>query len=173
VQANMFGASARMLRSPSDENIDACRTAIDVRSRAGMVLLHSNMCSVHAQGLLAAGRVSEAEAALKEGFCFAEQNGEGVYLADLHRVEGLIALAQPTPDRTRADACFSKAIEIAHDQGALPAELRAATDLARLWRAAGSANDPRALLEPILAAFEGGERSSYVREARAWLAEFA
>ena len=36
-------------------------------------------------------------------------------------------------------------------------ELRAATDLARLWRETGSPNDPRALLEPILAAIEGGE----------------
>jgi predicted ATPase len=123
--------------------------------------------------LLAAGRVSEAESSLKEGFAFAEQNGEGSYLADLQRVEGLIALAQPAPDRTRADACFNKAIEIARDQGALLAELRAATDLARFWRDTGSANDPRALLEPILAGIEGGERSRDVREARALLAEIA
>ena len=50
-------------------------------------------------------------------------------------------------------------------------ELRAATDLTRLWRDTGAPNDPRALLEPILAAIEGGESTRDVRNARALLAE--
>ena len=75
----------------------------------------------------------------------------------LHRLDGQIALEQPEPDRARAEACFLKAIDIARSQEARLLELRAATDLARLWRDAGSPNDPRALLEPILAAIEGGE----------------
>ena len=50
-------------------------------------------------------------------------------------------------------------------------ELRAATDLARLWRDTASANDPCALLEPILAAIEGGDNTRDVRNARALLAE--
>jgi hypothetical protein len=52
-------------------------------------------------------------------------------------------------------------------------ELRAATDLARLWGDAGSSNDPRALLDPILAAIEGGENKRDVRNARALLAEIS
>jgi hypothetical protein len=50
-------------------------------------------------------------------------------------------------------------------------ELRAATDLARLWRDMGSPNEPRALLEPILAAITGGETARDVRNARALIAE--
>ena len=50
-------------------------------------------------------------------------------------------------------------------------ELRAANDLARLWRETSSPNDPRPLLEPILAAIEGGESMRDVRNARALLAE--
>ena len=50
-----------------------------------------------------------------------------------------------------------KAIEIARSQEARMLQLRAATDLARLWRDTGSPNDPRALLKPILAAIQGGE----------------
>ncbi len=49
-------------------------------------------------------------------------------------------------------------------------ELRAATDLVRLWREAGKPNDPRALLKPILAAIEGEETTRDVRNARALLA---
>jgi hypothetical protein len=70
-----------------------------------------------------------------------------------------------------AQACFLQAIDVARTQEARLLELRAATDLARLWRDNGSPNDPRALLEPILAAIEGGEATRDVRAARALLAE--
>jgi len=46
-------------------------------------------------------------------------------------------------------------------------------DLARFWRETGSPNDPRALLEPILAAIEGGENTRDVGNARALLAVIA
>jgi predicted ATPase len=82
-----------------------------------------------------------------------------------------VALKRPQPDRLRAEACFVKAIEVAHGQEARLLELRAATDLARLWRDARSDRDPRALLEPILATIEGGATARDVRNARALLAE--
>ena len=55
--------------------------------------------------------------------------------------------------RERAEVSFLKAIEIADGQEARMLELRAATDLTAsgLWRDTGAPNDPRALLEPILA----------------------
>ncbi len=76
-----------------------------------------------------------------------------------------------SPDPARAEASFHRAIEIARSQEARLLELRAAADLARLWRDAGSPNDSRALLEPILAQIEGGENMRDVRNARALVAE--
>jgi predicted ATPase len=108
---------------------------------------------------------------LQEAFAFVEQSGERFWLSELHRVDGQIALNQPKPDRAHAEVCFLQAIEIAHSQEARMLELRAATDLARLWHDTGSPNDPRALLEPILAAIEGGETTRDVRNARALLVE--
>jgi hypothetical protein len=52
-------------------------------------------------------------------------------------------------------------------------ELRAATDLSRLRRETKPADDPRALLNPILAAIEGGESARGVRNAGALLAPIA
>ena len=115
--------------------------------------------------------MADAEAELQDAFAFVERSGERFWLADLYRVDGQIALRRPETDRERAEACFLKAIEIAHGQEARMLELRAATDLARLLHEAGAPNDPRALLEPILAAIEGGETTRDVRNARALLAE--
>jgi hypothetical protein len=77
----------------------------------------------------------------------------------------------PCSDRPRAEACFLKSIDIARSQESRLLELRAAIDLARLWRDTGSTNDPRALLEPILAQIEGGKTRRDVRNARELLGQ--
>ena len=99
---------------------------------------HVSSCRSPADG----GRCGGAEAVLQEAFAFVEQSGERFWLADLHRFDGQIALKRPEPDRARAEACFLKAIDIARSQEARLLELRAATDLARLWRDAGSPEIP-------------------------------
>jgi class 3 adenylate cyclase/tetratricopeptide (TPR) repeat protein len=167
----LFHACARAGRDPAAEHIEAIRTALDIYNRSGAGIMGSLFLSQLADSLLRAGDVTGSERALREAFAFVEQSDERFWLADLHRVEGQIALQRPEPNRERAEACFLQAVEIAHGQEARMLELRAATDLARLWRDTGSPNDPRAPLEPILAAIEGGESTRDVRAARALLAE--
>ena len=169
----LYPACARATREPTEENIAALRTAIDARHPSGARQSDSVFISHLAEASLMAGDLAGAEAALREAFAFVEQSGERNWLADLHRVEGQIALKKREPDRTRAEACFLQAVEIARGQEARMLELRASTDLARLWRDTGSPNDARALLEPILAAIEGGESTRDVRAARVLLAEIA
>jgi predicted ATPase len=164
-------ARARAAHEPSGQNIAALRAAIDAWRQSGGGLGQSAFIAGLAEALLASGDLIGAEAALQEGFAYVEQSGEGLFLADLHRVGGQIVLKQPEPDRARAEARFLQAIEVARGQEARLLELRAATDLARLWRDTGSPYDAPALLEPILAAIEGGDRSRDVRNARALLAE--
>jgi predicted ATPase len=146
------------------------RGAIAANNRSGGYFSDSIFKSYLAEALLMRREVAGAEAALQDAFTFVERSGERFWLADLYRVDGQIALRRQEPDRARAEASFLKAIDIARSQEARMLELRAATDLARLWRE-GAPNDPRALLEPILAAIEGGETTRDVRNARALLAE--
>src|SRR6266436_1903548 len=113
---------------------------------------------------------SACSTALHAGFSFVEQSGEQYWLADLHRLSGQSALLQAQPDRARAEACFTKAIAVARSQEARLLELRAATDLARLWRGGRPNGDLRGLLEPILAGIEGGQTARDVRDARTLLA---
>ena len=85
--------------------------------------------------------------------------------------DGQIALNGREPDRARAEACFLQAIEIAREpRGAHARTARRDRPRPALARA-GSPDDPRALLEPILAAIEGGENTRDVRNARMLLAE--
>jgi hypothetical protein len=164
---------ARARRDPTAQHIAAIRAAHDAHHRSGARILDSMILSNVAEASLATGDVAGVEATLQEAFEFVELSGERFLLADLHRIAGKSALRRGAPDRARAEACFLKAIEVARDQEARLLELRAATDLAHLWRDTGSPNDPRTLLEPILAAIEGGEEMRDVRDARALLAEIA
>ena len=166
-----YQASARAMGEPTEENVAALRCAIAANNRSGGYFSDSIFKSYLAEALLMRRDIAGAEAALQDAFAFVERSSERFWLADLHRVDGQIALKRPETDRERAEACFLKAIEIAHGQEARMLELRAATELARLWREAGAPNDPRALLEPILAEIEGGEATRDVRNARALLAE--
>ena len=167
----LLHACACATREPTEENVATLRAAIDAQHRYGGRIGGSYFISQLAEALLMSGNEKRAEATLREAFAFVEQSGERFWLSELHRVDGQIALNQPKPDREHAEVCFLQAIEIAHSQEANMLGLRAATDLARLWHDTGSPHDPRALLEPILAAIEGGEGSRDVRDARALLAE--
>ena len=73
------------------------------------------MLSHLAEVALEAGDLDQAEADLAQGFAFVDQSGERFWLADLHRLSGQLALRQAA-DRSRAEACFKKAIEVARGQ---------------------------------------------------------
>jgi class 3 adenylate cyclase/predicted ATPase len=169
--AGLHHAYARAMREPIEQNVGAIRAALDALRKSGGHTGNSAHISHLAEALLTAGDLAGAEAALADGFAFVAQSGEQYWLADLHRLQGQLALRRPEPDRRGAEACFVKALEIASGQEARLLQLRAANDLARLWRDTRSDRDPRALLHPILATIEGGETSRDVRNARTLLAE--
>jgi class 3 adenylate cyclase/tetratricopeptide (TPR) repeat protein len=171
--AALHHAYARAMREPGKNNIATLRTAFDRMRSAGGFTGSSMILSNMAEAALQAGDLRQAQADLAQGFAFVEQSGERYYLADLHRLSGRLALRQVQPNLSRAEACFAKAIDVAHGQHGRLLELRAANDLARLWREGNSNNDVRALIEPILAEIEGGEAALDVREARELLAAFA
>jgi predicted ATPase len=164
-------ALACAARRPTAENVAAVRAAMSAKNRIGIRMFDSVFLTYLAAALLSAGDVTTAEATLKEAFAFVEESGVQFWVAELHRLDGRIALKRAEPDSARAEACFIQAVDIARSQEALLLELRAATDLARLWRDAGTRGDPRPRLGPILAAIEGGETTRDVRNARALLAE--
>jgi predicted ATPase len=89
------------------------------------------------------------------------------------RIAGEIALLEPKPDATKAEAYFYRALEVARQQQAKSLELRAAMSMARLWRDQGKRDEARELLAPVYGWFTEGFDTLDLKEAKALLDELA
>lgn len=76
-----------------------------------------------------------------------DETGEAYALSDLHRLQAAIALADD--DRATAERYLATALDVARLQGAKFWELRAAIDLAGLWRDQGRNAEAISLLQPV------------------------
>ncbi len=115
---------------------------------------------------------------LKEGLdCFdetapiIETTDERCNEAELHRLRG--NLLNATGDRAAAEQSYHQALAVAKRQGARLFELRAATNLARLWGDQGKREQACALLAPIYSWFTEGFDTPILGEATALLKELS
>ena len=90
---------------------------------------------------------------------------------DTLRLRGDVLLAMADP--TAAEASYREAIAIAQQQTAKLGELRAATNLARLWRDQGKRTAAHELLAPVCGWFTEGFGTPVLQEAKALLDELA
>jgi class 3 adenylate cyclase/tetratricopeptide (TPR) repeat protein len=124
---------------------------------------------VFAHALTEQGRHDEALAALAEGCEWIEATGERVWEAELHRMKGLVLLAQ---DRLgEAQTSLQQAVRIARHQQAKSLELRASVNLARIWAEDRRRAEARDLLEPVYCWFTEGFDTADLRQAKALLDE--
>ena len=93
--------------------------------------------------------------------------------AEVHRIAGEIALMSPEPDAAKAEACFEQALAVARKQQAKSWELRAAMNMACLWRDQGKRQQARELLSPVYGWFTEGFDTLDLKEAKALLDEMA
>jgi predicted ATPase/class 3 adenylate cyclase len=91
-----------------------------------------------------------------------------IYDTELHRLRGdLLAIAGDDG----AQESYHHAIRLARQQGAKFYELRAATSLARLWKAQGKRSEARELLAPVYDWFTEGFDTQDLIDAKALLEE--
>jgi predicted ATPase len=115
------------------------------------------------------GRVEEGLRLLAEALTAFEASGRGDLLAEAHRLQGELLLAQAGTGQEEAAACFQQALAMARRQQAKAWELRAATSLARLWQQQGKAAEARQLLAEVHAWFTEGFDTADLRQARTLL----
>ncbi len=93
------------------------------------------------------------------------------FVAELHRLRGLLLLRADAGEHRKAEADFRTALEIARQQEALSLQLRAARDLARLLAERGERQEARDLLATVYREFTEGFDTPDLVEAKTLLNE--
>ena len=117
-----------------------------------------------AEGYAKMGKIEQGMAVVSEAFELMKQTGEQQWEAELYRTLSRLQLMRGSQEE--AEASLQKALEIARRQNARSWELRAAIDLAHLWRRQGRADEGRQMVKEIYAWFTEGFDTPELREAR-------
>jgi predicted ATPase len=126
-----------------------------VQSNFGQYL--SALAGALAEGFAAAGQVWRAQDVIVDAIARSERSDERWYLPELLRIRAAISLRMDGSDgAVAAEKYLGRSIDLARAQTALSWELRAATDLARLWRDRGCISAARALLSDVHCRFVEG-----------------
>jgi predicted ATPase len=118
------------------------------------------------------GIMEEPEAGLTvlaEALTLMDTTGERWYAPELYRLKGALLLQQSSDNHAEAEACFHKALNIAHSQQAKSFELRTATSLAKLWQQQGKYQEAHDLLAPVYNWFTEGFDTADLKDAKALL----
>ncbi len=100
-----------------------------------------------------------------------DETGEAYFQCDLHRLQAAIAMADD--DAEAAEQCLVMALDVARRQGGKLWELRAAIDLAGLWRDQGKTAEAISLLQPVHDSIADGDCPNDRATARELLAALA
>lgn len=166
----------------------------------GLAAMRRGIAAVEAMGarierpmflaMLAEGYAVAADPAaglevLAAALAMAEETGEHLWAAELHRLRGVLLCQVGSPPATgqahpvtvpgipQPEACFHRALAIARDQQAKTWELRAAVSLSRLWQQQGRRQAAYDLLAPLYHWFTEGFDTADLQEARVLLESLA
>jgi predicted ATPase len=117
-----------------------------------------------------ANEIEKGLAAVDETLERCKARHEQWYVPELLRIRGELMLKDPRhQSASSAEQCFTEALKLAKQQGALFWELRNALSLARLRVGQDRKTDARQILEPVYGAFTEGFQIVDVREAKTLL----
>jgi adenylate cyclase len=167
--ANMFHGVALILLGQLLEGEAQIRFGMTHHMSIGDRCYLSGPYGYLAEGQAKAGRLDQALATLKTAFTHVEETDERYFEAELYRLRGEFLLRQG--DEAAAEASLLKALEVARHQKAKSWELRAATDLARLWQTQGKSGEAYELLAPVYDWFTEGFDTPDLIKAKALLEE--
>jgi predicted ATPase len=114
---------------------------------------------------------NEPEAALElidHGLSIVSHNSERFFEAELYRLKARALLMRGAAD-IEAESLLDQALRTARSQQARSLELRAATDLARLWINQDNRTEARNVLSSIYRCFSEGFDTRDLKEAKAVL----
>jgi class 3 adenylate cyclase/tetratricopeptide (TPR) repeat protein len=155
----------------TDEGIQLIAAVLASYEELGFIVWRPSILTLLADARRMAGQWQAALEHAAEARRLAEKTKARCCQADTVRLTGDVLVA--IGDRTGAEASYLEAIGIAQQQSAKLWELRAVTNLARLWRDQGKRAEGRDLLAPLYGWFTEGFGTPVLQEAKALLDELA
>jgi len=192
--ASVLRGSASIRQGRAQEGNDEIVRSIAAMHAAGMRLFSTFAYAFLAEGRARAGALDDGLSAADTGLAMARTNLDRAYEPELLRLKGEMLLACSQSERRRsqrgrgrvspsgmransswreAERCLLQALERARECQAKSLELRAATSLARAWRARGRSAEAARLLGGICEWFGTRTASADMVEARTLLVEIA
>lgn len=163
---------ARVQQDDLDAGREALTEALDGFRASGtryfVAFVHGFLAEAH----LRAGAVADGLVHADAGLAAVETTLDRPYGPELWRLEGELLLAGASDGgHAEAERCLMRALETSRAAGAKSLALRAATSLARLWRATRRPAKARTLLSTVIDGIAGD--GADVRAARTLRAELA
>jgi DNA-binding SARP family transcriptional activator/tetratricopeptide (TPR) repeat protein len=161
------------------ETVAQMREALAGFMLTGATLYRGYYMSLIADACASAGDMDAAVTTLDEALAIMEAADERDCLAELQRLRGEFWLKHASADLTaqereaNAEKAFLQAMHTAHAQEARMLELRAATNLARLWMQQGKSERAYHTLKPLADWFTEGLDTVDLQNAKALLASLA
>jgi class 3 adenylate cyclase/predicted ATPase len=155
----------------SEEGIPLFLTGIAMRRATDAILMIPFYLMTLAEAYGMAAQPEQGLDRLAEAAKLIETTQERWIEAEIHRLRGTLLLSMH--EQTAAEDSYRHALTVAQRQSAKFWELRAALDLARLWRDQGKRNEARNLLAPVYNWFTEGFDTPLLQEAKALLGQLA
>ena len=171
-----WGAAATILQGKAqgsqgqwDTSLDLLRQGLVDYQTAGAELLRPMFLTHLGEAYGQAGQSVEGLHRLATALALVEQHQEGLWKAELYRLQGELLLAQSAAQVVAAETSFQQALAVAQKQQAKSLELRAAISLSRLWQQQGRRVEACELLTLISGWFTEGFDTTDLEEAKALL----
>jgi predicted ATPase len=155
----------------AQDGLTVLARGLSVLRAAGAVLHTPCALCFLAEAHAKVGHVQEGQNCLVEAAQLIETTHEHSSEVELHRLRGDMMNARG--DQAAAEQNYHRALAVAQGQSAKMFGLRAATNLARLWRVQGKCTEARDLLARGYGWFTEGFDTPVLRDAKALLEELA
>jgi predicted ATPase len=152
------------------EGLERMEDAVEATRQSVRRFYYDYELLVFAEALLKAGEPDRAQQFVQEAIDCISTSRNRLFEAEAHRLSGA-CLAARSDQTAEAETRLLQAIETAERQGALAFKLRAATNLARLWRDQNRRGQAHDLLLPVYNQFTEGFDTPDLKDAQALLAE--
>jgi len=149
-------------------HLDVARASLEEYQQAGYHLGLTAQFALFGAVLLLHNDTKAALAIIEQGLSVVSQNSERLFEAELYRLKAR-ALHMTGISDSAVEALLESALGVARRQQARSLELRAATDLAKLWMSQSRRADALDVLGSICGRFTEGFETRDLKEARAVL----